>query len=143
MFLKIIFNKNVSPIFAYILEINTSTDYRRIGIEDQFMFECKCKRCQDATEFGTFYGGICCSTCNNFTPDGENVTVKGTLYQQKPLEISSDWKCNHCDSVSPGDECKKVLKMLYDNIQEAIANSQGSTQVMELVSETLVTIADH
>ena len=107
-----------------------------MGIEGEYMFECKCKRCQDPTELGTYYGGIYCSKCNNFSPGEEQLTLKGTLYQENPFEISSDWKCNHCNNKCSGEECQTVLKRLYDNIQEAIANSQGSPQVMDLVRNT-------
>ena len=104
-----------------------------MGIYSEYMFECKCKRCQDPTELGTYYGGIYCSKCNSFSPDEDQPTFKGISYQEKPFEMSSDWKCNHCNNTFPGEECQTVFKRLFDNIQEAIANSQGSTQVMELV----------
>ena len=94
------------------------------------MFECKCKRCEDPTELGTYFGGIYCPKCNDFTPDGTQKEMKGILYQVNP----SDWKCNQCNATLPGEECKTILKRLYDSIQRAIADSQGSAQVMELVN---------
>ena len=97
------------------------------------MFECNCARCNDNTELGTYFGGIYCSTCNVFTLDGEAVTLKGILSKVNPLDPSSDWKCNHCERTWCGDECQKTFKMLADNIHEALANSQGSIQVLDLV----------
>ena len=96
------------------------------------MFECNCERCQDPTEFETYYGGLYCTKCNTFNPDGEQLEMKGISYQENPLQ-TSDWNCNHCKEKLPGDECRDVLKRLHANILEAIANSPGSTQVMELV----------
>ena len=111
---------------------------RRMAIEDQYMFECKCKRCQDPTELQTYFGGIYCLKCNNFTLDNEPVELKGVLYQERPLDEESPWKCTHCASTSSGEECQGVLKMLNDNIHEVLANSPGSTQVMELVSRRCI-----
>ena len=100
------------------------------------MFECNCKRCQDPTEFETYYGGLYCTQCNTFNPDGELIEMKGISYQEKPLQ-PSDWNCNQCEEKFPGDECREVLKRLHKNILEAIANSPGSTQVMELVKKMI------
>ena len=100
------------------------------------MFECNCARCNDPTEFGTYFGGIYCSNCNLFNPDGEHVTMKGVLSKETPLQQSSNWKCNYCDSICSAEECQKTLKMLSDNIHEALANSQGSIQVLDLVSKS-------
>ena len=103
------------------------------------MFECNCKRCNDPTEFGTYFGGIYCSACNTFNPDGEQITMKGILSKENSSQQSSDWNCNHCDSTCSSEECQKTWKRLSDNIHEALANSQGSIQVLDLVSKSILT----
>jgi len=120
----------ITKCYGNVLECTYS---RRTGIEDQCMFECNCKRCNDPTEFGTYFGGIYCSACNTFNPDGEQITMKGILSKENSSQQSSDWNCNHCDSTCSSEECQKTWKRLSDNIHEALANSQGSIQVLDLL----------
>merc|ERR1719273_1388498 len=57
----------ITRCYGNVLEC---THFRRLGIEDQYMFECNCKRCQDPTEFETYYGGLYCTRRRTMTVCG-------------------------------------------------------------------------
>ena len=91
------------------------------------MIECKCDRCEDPTEFGTFFGGIVCDKCSHLGIDGDGETV-GVLYEK-----DDSWICNHCHATLDLESGRKKLFTLNMNIESAISDSKGSVQIMELV----------
>lgn len=60
---------------------------RRNLIEDSGFDTCRCQRCSDPTEMGTYTSAIFCHSC----PD-----QKGILLPINPLNKDSDWSCNTC-----------------------------------------------
>ena len=97
--------------------------FRQSEIEDQFMFTCNCERCLDPSEFGTFYGGICCESCES-----------GLCVPTNPANFEADWACSGCKAKFAGGDQLGQLKFLSRNIDEAIADSQGAVQTLEFVS---------
>lgn len=62
-----------------------STMQRRAYLRHSKCFDCLCQRCCDPTECETFIGSLICQRCKaaNLLPD-------------KPLDATSDWKCENC-----------------------------------------------
>lgn len=69
------------------LKIFWDTLPRRIELEISAVALCRCERCTDSTELGTFLGGMYCSDCPN------NQANKGVLLRVDPLDHGSDWSC--------------------------------------------------
>lgn len=61
---------------------------RLIPMEVSGMFICKCARCVDPTEFGTFLSALKCQEC-----------PRGYLLSLNPTNSFSEWKCNSCARV--------------------------------------------
>jgi hypothetical protein len=63
------------------------------------MFICKCARCLDPTEFGTFLSGLKCQEC----PEGYMLSLK-------PTSSFSDWECNKCRKVFDEIHISEVIE---------------------------------
>jgi hypothetical protein len=59
--------KNIKKyIFRYMDALSTNSQRRKACME-KWGFTCKCQRCEDETEFGTFASGVICCQCDNGT----------------------------------------------------------------------------
>lgn len=84
-----------SLITSSYVEPNFGTLERREYLLENFYFSCKCRRCKDPSEFGSFLSGVKCSnkTCKN-----------GWFLSKNPLDHNSDWICNKLEcgvSIDP------------------------------------------
>ncbi len=82
---KITLNFTNPPLF-------TPTLKRQLDIEQTKFDFCRCERCKDPAELGTFASGVYCFKCPNQT---------GILLSENPLDRKSNWKCNNCSDRKP------------------------------------------
>ena len=61
-----------------------STLKRREHLLENKFFECKCARCKDPTEFGTYTGALRCPKCKH-----------GLVLSTDPLDPEATWSCNN------------------------------------------------
>ncbi|CAG9564520.1 unnamed protein product [Danaus chrysippus] len=84
---------------------------RRKFLKSNKYFDCKCERCADPTEFGTYLGNIYCTMCNNTNADDSR---KGSmLVSTNPLDETALWKCEKCGYFIQGRQMvwgNKALK---------------------------------
>ena len=78
---------------------------RRRDISRYWYFDCRCVRCSDSTEMGTHMSSVRC-VC------GEGLCVK-----RDALDWDSDWVCQTCQRVVPGQE----IEMEVNRIEEELA----------------------
>ena len=74
---------------------------RRLAFGNHWMFECRCPRCADPTEFGSFLSAMRCpEKCGGF------------ILPIDSLDKMGDWKCSECGKTCEGDEIVgTVLKL--------------------------------
>ena len=66
---------------------------RQLQMQKSTRFEnCRCERCKDPSELGTYCSAIYCTNCPN---------KKGILLPENPLSSSADWFCNICSERKP------------------------------------------
>ncbi|CAG9767203.1 unnamed protein product [Ceutorhynchus assimilis] len=78
----------VTLSYAYTLQC---TQKRREHLLENKFFECKCQRCCDKTELGTYSGALLCPKCDN-----------GLVLCDNPLNFDSSWSCNSSGKYCPG-----------------------------------------
>lgn len=102
---------------------------RRDYLKDYF-FDCCCKRCGDALEFGSYFSALRCSEC-----------ADGFLLPDHPLAELSPWKCSEtsCKGVKSAYEVNNILKD-FDNLRESNEYASDTNDFMKNVSnlETLI-----
>lgn len=106
---------------------NTITRYIHLTLTKQF--QCVCKRCEDPTENNTFLSSLKCF----------NKTCTGILLSQNPLQITSPWKCNICNSEN---HFQKVLKMqeFISSIIKSTVRDKTVNQLLEFVNTKILKI---
>lgn len=83
---------------------------RRAHLRFSKCFDCCCLRCSDATELGTFCGGIVCSKCKS-----------GKQVSSSPLDDRAMWICSNCDHKIAGKQLElgnKALQAEFDHLDK-------------------------
>jgi len=62
------------------------------------MFICKCKRCLDPTELGTYLSALKCQQC-----------PEGYLLSENPTDSFSDWRCTSCGKQINDIEASEII----------------------------------
>ncbi|XP_060518859.1 SET domain-containing protein SmydA-8-like [Cylas formicarius] len=74
-------------------------------------FVCKCDRCEDPTEFGTYMGAVLCKQCG------------GSVIPVNPHKANSRWRCQQCKRFVTGREAGETLSMLGAVLRGMDANN--------------------
>lgn len=88
------------------------TMQRREHLWQTKMFHCECERCQDVTEFGTFYSAVKCS-------QGSNKNCDGLVLPDTLANFSTSWKCRKCKSSVDFEGIRKILDNSYKDLMES------------------------
>lgn len=106
------------------IDPNFGTVERRKFLMDHFYFSCKCVRCQDPTELGSYVSAMKCTntTCKN-----------GWLLPEDSLDPASEWVCSQlavdCDNVVPASIVNGVIQNVHANMR-AVHNIQELNQLL-------------
>lgn len=79
-------------------------------------FVCKCERCMDPTECGTNFSAMKC-----IGDIGKNCT--GILLPKNPIDITSDWCCDHCDVSISNEQIEIVLSNIEQDVDDLMLPS--------------------
>ncbi|CAG7836590.1 unnamed protein product [Allacma fusca] len=77
---------------------------------------CKCRRCNDPTEFGTYISAISCRNCQNLEGDDTNL---GYLLSHSPSDIGkySTWRCNLCGGMQLASKFLPKVEVILDQLK--------------------------
>ncbi|XP_044266901.1 SET domain-containing protein SmydA-8-like [Tribolium madens] len=89
-----------SEIFHSYSRLIWSTSARRLHLYRTKHFLCKCQRCQDPTEFGTYIGSILCKICKT-----------GKVIPINPLQTGK-WQCESCGNLIQKEEVANLTTLL-------------------------------
>ena len=89
---------------------------RQRHLQQSKFFQCRCDRCTDSTELGTFTSGIFCPRC---AADKQ----QGILLAEDPLNEASDWVCNKCSDKQPAGFIANIVETVG---KELVALKRGS-----------------
>lgn len=113
-------DEHITTMYSHAL---WGTQARRQHLKDTKYFSCRCPRCSDPTELGTYLSAMKC------LGDGNN-PCDGIHLPEDPLDDESDWACNKC-SVKIGSS---QVNMLISQMGEQVDNVQmmgGSVSMLE------------
>lgn len=71
-----------------------TTYNRREHLKMSKCFWCRCARCQDPTEFGSYLSCLNCVNCG------------GKVLSTDPLDQAAKWKCQTCNKSMEGSDVK-------------------------------------
>ncbi|XP_055386362.1 SET domain-containing protein SmydA-8 isoform X2 [Condylostylus longicornis] len=73
-------------------------------------FVCKCERCSDPTELGTYFSSLKCKEC-----------LKGLISTTDPFDPNALWKCSQCSSTIPHDIVSQTINRIQSEVDSAYA----------------------
>ncbi|XP_023941136.2 SET domain-containing protein SmydA-8 [Bicyclus anynana] len=116
----IIKGNHIATMYSHAL---WGTQARRQHLRDTKYFSCKCQRCSDPTELGTYLSAMKCFGDDKGPCDGIHLP-------EDPLDDETDWACSKC-SVKVNNS---QINMLISQMGEEVENVQmmgGSVSMLE------------
>ncbi|XP_053670251.1 SET domain-containing protein SmydA-8-like [Anopheles nili] len=103
------------------------TQLRRDHLQTNKCFACKCKRCADPTELGTYLSALRCVAMENEMPCG------GFQLPIDPLSNDSDWKCNRCPVQITQDQVSFLMSKIGEQVDEVMQSKSSVRKFEELI----------
>ena len=85
---------------------------------------CRCERCEDPTDLGSYGNAFLCGQCKVNTPTPRPpphlAAVQGPVLPQR--EDDTHWKCEKCPFTIKSTQIKDVIQLIDDDKNEILAN---------------------
>lgn len=104
---------------SYTFTLN-GTAARQEHIKNGKFFTCRCSRCSDPTELGTYFSSFKCIVCD-----------LGLLSSMDPFDYEADWQCNHCRFQTPAEGIQKNLSNMQSEVSDVQAMDMSSERLQE------------
>nr|AEE61890.1 unknown [Dendroctonus ponderosae] len=115
---------HISTMYTHAL---WGTQARREHLRETKYFSCKCLRCADPTELGTYLSALKCIGTQDDEPCG------GIQLPIDPLDDNTEWACNKCDAKLTNHE----VCFLVNQIGEEVDNVQLSNPTVRELDSIL------
>lgn len=102
---------------------------RRLHLKQTKIFDCDCRRCEDATEFETHGSSLKCQKCK-----------EGFVISKEPLNSESDWSCIKCQHKIQAADINSILLKLQHQMDNL--NRTSPIACEELLKQMSKYIAD-
>lgn len=102
--------EHLSIMYTHML---WGTQMRQAHLWTNKYFICRCERCCDRTELGTYLSAIKCI--------GAEGKCGGMLLLQEPLETTTNWLCDRCDVCVSSEEVDVVLANIEQEVDAMLA----------------------
>lgn len=99
------------------------TQARRQHLQDTKYFSCKCERCSDPAELGTYLSAMKC------LGDGQN-PCDGIHLPEDPLDDETEWACNKCTVKVKNSQINMIIAQMGEDV-ENVQMMNPSVSVLE------------
>lgn len=113
-------NTHITTMYSHAL---WGTQARRQHLKDTKYFACKCPRCRDPTELGTYLSAMRC------LGDGNN-SCNGTHLPEDPLDDDTEWACNKCGIKVQNSQVNMLIAQMGEEV-ENVQMMGGSVPMLE------------
>ncbi|XP_047032333.1 SET domain-containing protein SmydA-8-like [Helicoverpa zea] len=113
-------NEHIATMYSHAL---WGTQARRQHLKDSKYFACKCSRCRDPTELGTYLSAMKCLGDDNKPCDGIHLP-------EDPLDDETDWVCNKCAIKVRNSQVNMVMSQMGEDV-ETVLMMDGSITLLE------------
>ncbi|XP_055920728.1 SET domain-containing protein SmydA-8 isoform X1 [Eupeodes corollae] len=104
---------------SYTFTLN-GTAARQEHIRNGKFFTCRCARCSDPTELGTYFSSFKCISCD-----------LGFLSSIDPFDSTADWRCNHCRFTTPAEGILKNISTMQAEVADVQAMDMSPERLQE------------
>jgi len=124
-----------------------TTSSRQEHLLTSKFFTCKCPRCLDPSELGSFTSAFLCSSCPKEAKPkkgkaDKNKAPTNIVLPEDPLSPSSNWRCMQCKTPMDSDYIARMLSVVSEEADELESNNptiQTCEQFLEKWSTTFHT----
>ncbi|KAJ8948644.1 hypothetical protein NQ318_022712 [Aromia moschata] len=120
-------DEHITTMYTHIL---WGTSARRHHLRKTKYFTCKCKRCQDPTELGTYLSALKCLGTENEPCGGVQLPIN-------PTESNCEWACNKCGIKLPNKEIMKFVHHLNGEVEKMMAKRPKVEELEDILGKLL------
>uniref|UniRef100_A0A182W8A1 MYND-type domain-containing protein n=1 Tax=Anopheles minimus TaxID=112268 RepID=A0A182W8A1_9DIPT len=102
------------------------TQLRREHLKTNKYFVCKCERCTDPTELGTFLSSLRCMGVESEPCGGFQLPIN-------PLSDTSDWKCNQCPVQVTHDQVNFIMSKIGEEVDYVMGRKSSIKEFEDLI----------
>ncbi|KAG6450624.1 SET domain-containing protein SmydA-8-like isoform X2 [Manduca sexta] len=103
-------DEHIATMYSHAL---WGTQARRQHLKDTKYFSCKCQRCSDPTELGTYLSAMKCL--------GEEKTpCDGIHLPEDPLNEETDWACSKCSVKISNSQVNMIISQMGDEVDNVL-----------------------
>lgn len=109
-------------------------------------FRCKCKRCSDPTELGTYLSALRClgvQVQSDGNLEANGAVCGGIQLPIDPLDEKADWRCNRCPATLTSAEVSDIVGRIGDEVDSIQAGGPTIKQLEELLSKLSTILHPH
>jgi len=100
----------------------STTTVRQDHLLTSKFFTCRCPRCVDPTELGTYVSAKLCPTCISKAPKPKKGAKapppKCIVLPEDPISPSSNWMCSNCSSPLDSDYVVRMTSVVTEEAEE-------------------------
>lgn len=113
-------DEHITTMYSHAL---WGTPARRQHLKDTKYFACKCARCSDPTELGTYLSAMRC------LGDGINI-CDGIHLPEDPLDDETDWACSKCKVKVSSSQINMIISQMQEQV-DSVQMMGGSIPMLE------------
>lgn len=113
-------NEHIATMYSHAL---WGTQARRQHLKDIKYFSCKCIRCSDPSEMGTYLSAMKCLGDGNKECDGIHLP-------EDPLDDETEWACNKCNVKVSNCQVEMIISQMGEEVENALMMG-GSVTMLE------------
>lgn len=114
--------EHLTTMYTHVL---WGTQMRREHLKDTKYFECKCDRCKDPTELGTYLSALKCMGTE------EKGACGGYQLPVDPLSSSTEWACNKCPVRITNDHVNFLMSQMNEEVDGLLVGHTASIKELE------------
>lgn len=119
--------EHLSIMYTHML---WGTQMRHDHLMTNKYFVCKCERCKDPTELGTYLSALKCI-------GDEMVTCTGRMLPIDPHDPETEWTCSECPMRLENDKISFLLSNIEEEVDGLLLNKDTTVAEVETLMEKL------
>lgn len=116
---------HISTMYSHAL---WGTQARRQHLKDTKFFACKCPRCSDPSELGTFLSAMKCLGDGTKPCDGIHLP-------EDPLNDETDWSCSKCPAKVSNSQVNMIITQMGEDVENVFMMGGSVTALENLLSK--------
>lgn len=119
---------HISTMYTHAL---WGTQQRQDHLRSTKYFTCRCRRCGDPSELGTYLSALRC-----LAPDDEKKICGGSQLPIAPLDLATEWRCDKCPTSLTSAQVAELVNMIGREV-ELVQENRPTVESLQALLEKL------